>query len=65
MVTAVAGMVDSVRVTEITAVVSRRRASVLPIIMILMRDSGLLSLQTENRFVWETFVRLLMTYVSL
>ena len=65
MVTAIAGMVDSVRVTEITAVVSRRRASVLPIIMILMRDSGLLSLQTENRFVWETFVRLLMTYVSL
>ena len=65
MVTAVAGMVDPVRVTEITAAVSRTRASVLPIIMILMRDSWLLSLQKENRFAWETLVRLDMTYVSL
>ena len=65
MVTAVAGMVDPVRVQEITAAVSRTRALVLPFIMILMRDSKLLSLQKENRFAWEKLVRLDMTYVSL
>ena len=47
MVTAVAGMVDPVRLTEITAAVSRTRASVLPVIIIRMPDSGLLSLHKK------------------
>ena len=54
MVTAVAGMVDPVRVTESTAAVSRTRASVLPIIIILMCDSALLSWQKKQCSVRNT-----------
>ena len=60
MVTAVAGMVDPVRVLEITAAVSRTRASVL-LACDCIYDSGLLRFETEK---WETSVRLLMKYVS-
>ena len=63
MVTAVAGMVDPGRVQQITAAVSRTRAAVLPLIMILMCDSKLLSLQKKIRV--GKLVRLDMTYVSL
>ena len=45
MTSAVAGMLDPVRVPGSTAAVSRTRASVLPIIMVLMCDSALLSWQ--------------------
>ena len=54
MVTAVAGMVDPVRVTEITAAASNTRASVLLNIIILMCDSRLLRWQKETRFAWDT-----------
>ena len=64
MVTAVAGMVAPVRVTEITAAVSGTRASVL-LAGDCIYDSGAAPLPNKKKIRVGTLVRLLMKYVSL
>ena len=64
MVTAVAGMVDPVRVAEIIDAVSRTRASVL-LASDCIYDSGLLRFQQKKKTRVGTLVRLLMKHVSL
>ena len=64
MVTAVAGMVDPVRLTEITAAVSRTRASVL-LASDCIYDSELLRCPSRKKNREGKLVRILMKYVSL